>query len=181
MSLKRLGKLLEPLRLSLDQIQPTKRLKVLGIFQSLTVQSTVSLQMDKSRVWLTSVLTFVCSKFPISALIRMRITIRCRQPFAATVLASVVRFICQMAALALPMRLSSIKNLLKGRFFRYIKPYFSIALATPCWLLLLVTTVASSLTASGALPIATPRPASRSIGRSLKLSPMVMTCSSGIW
>ena len=45
--LKRLGKLLEPLRSSSDQIQPTKRLKVLGIFQSLTVQSIVSLQMDK--------------------------------------------------------------------------------------------------------------------------------------
>ena len=132
MSLKRLGKLLEPLRLSLDQIQPTKRLKVLGIFQSPTVQSTVSLQMGKSRVWLISVLTFACRKFPISALIRMKITIRCRQPFAATVLASVARFICQMAALALPMIIINKKSAQGQIFLHYSKAYSSIALAAPC-------------------------------------------------
>lgn len=181
MSARMLGKLLEPLRSSSDQIRPTKRLKALGVFQSLTVQSTVSLQMDKSRVWLPSVLTFACSRFPISASIRMRITIRCRQPFSAMVLASVARFICQMAALALPMITINKKSAQGQIFLHYSKTYSSIALATPCWLLLLVTAVASSLTASGALPMATPRPASRSIGRSLKLSPMVMTCSSGIW
>lgn len=73
---------------------------------------------------LISVLTFACSRFPISASIRMRITILCRQPFAATVLASVVRFICQMAALGLPMIIINEKICSRADFFVRLKHTF---------------------------------------------------------
>ena len=63
-------------------------------------------------------LAYQCFDFCLQQIPYLRIdTIRCRQPFAATVLASVARFICQMAALALPTIIINKKICSRADFF----------------------------------------------------------------